>query len=102
MAIGEGTSMGPLLHDRRPHHHRQGTAPSPGMPASARRPRTTPTGARRRGLTIGDNNTFREFVTINRGTLKDRGVTTIGSHNLIMAYCHVAHDCIVGKPRGHG
>lgn len=48
-------------------------------------------------LTIGDHNTFREFVTVNRGTVKDRGVTAIGDHNLIMAYCHVAHDCIVGS-----
>jgi UDP-N-acetylglucosamine acyltransferase len=47
-------------------------------------------------LVIGDNNTIREFVTINRGTLKDKQVTTIGSDNLIMAYCHVAHDCVVG------
>lgn len=48
-------------------------------------------------LEIGANNTIREFVTINRGTLKDRGVTTVGSHNLIMAYCHVGHDCTVGS-----
>ena len=48
-------------------------------------------------LEIGDGNTFREFVTINRGTTKDRGVTSIGSHNLIMAYCHVAHDCKIGS-----
>jgi UDP-N-acetylglucosamine acyltransferase len=48
-------------------------------------------------LVIGDNNTFREFVTVNRGTTKDKGVTTIGNDNLIMAYCHVAHDCILGN-----
>lgn len=48
-------------------------------------------------LEIGDGNTFREFVTVNRGTTKDRGVTSIGSHNLFMAYCHVAHDCIIGS-----
>lgn len=48
-------------------------------------------------LVIGDHNTIREFVTINRGTTKDKGVTTIGDHNLIMAYCHVAHDCVVGN-----
>ena len=48
-------------------------------------------------LVIGDHNTIREFVTINRGTAKDKGVTTIGDHNLIMAYCHVAHDCVVGN-----
>ncbi len=48
-------------------------------------------------LEIGDHNTIREFVTINRGTTKDKGVTTIGDHNLIMAYCHVAHDCVLGS-----
>ena len=47
-------------------------------------------------LVIGDRNTIREACTINRGTVQDRGVTTIGSDNWIMAYCHVAHDCIVG------
>jgi UDP-N-acetylglucosamine acyltransferase len=47
-------------------------------------------------LTIGEKNTIREFVTINRGTVHGGGVTTIGSHNLLMAYCHVAHDCKVG------
>lgn len=48
-------------------------------------------------LVVGDDNTFREFVTVNRGTTKDRGVTSIGSHNLLMAYCHVGHDCILGS-----
>ena len=47
-------------------------------------------------LEIGDRNVFREFCTINRGTALDRGVTTIGSGNLFMAYTHVAHDCVVG------
>ena len=42
---------------------------------------------------IGDNNTIREFVTINRGTVKGGGVTRLGSNNLLMACCHVAHDC---------
>lgn len=44
---------------------------------------------------IGDNTTIRECVTINRGT-KDRWKTSIGSNCLIMAYCHIAHDCEVG------
>jgi UDP-N-acetylglucosamine acyltransferase len=44
-------------------------------------------------LVIGDRNTIREFVTINRGTVKGGGVTTIGSDNMLMACCHVAHDC---------
>ena len=48
-------------------------------------------------LRIGDDNTFREFVTLNRGTAGGGGVTTIGSHNFFMAYSHVAHDCIVGS-----
>ncbi len=45
---------------------------------------------------MGDRNTIREFVTINRGTAQDRGETTLGSDNWIMAYCHIAHDCIIG------
>lgn len=44
---------------------------------------------------IGDNNIFREFCTIHRGTEKGRGTTTIGNDNYLMAYSHVAHDCIV-------
>ena len=45
---------------------------------------------------IGDNNTIREFVTINRGTAAN-GKTVVGNNNLIMAYVHIAHDCIVGN-----
>jgi UDP-N-acetylglucosamine acyltransferase len=47
-------------------------------------------------LEIGDDNTIREFVTINRGTAKGGGLTRIGNHTLIMAYSHVAHDCVIG------
>ena len=47
-------------------------------------------------LEIGDHNTIREFVTINRGTVKGGGVTRVGSHILIMAYTHIAHDCEIG------
>lgn len=47
-------------------------------------------------LEIGDDNVIREFCTFNIGTVQDRGVTTIGSHNWIMAYVHIAHDCVVG------
>ena len=46
-------------------------------------------------LFIGDNNTIREYVTINRGTKQDQGYTKIGSRNWIMAYVHIAHDCNV-------
>lgn len=48
-------------------------------------------------LEIGQRNTFREFVTINRGTVQDNGVTRIGDDNWIMAYVHIAHDCLVGS-----
>ena len=48
-------------------------------------------------LEVGDNNVFRECCTINRGTIQGGGVTRIGSGNLIMAYVHVAHDCIIGN-----
>lgn len=48
-------------------------------------------------LEIGDDNTIREFCTLNRGTVQDTGVTKIGSHNWIMAYVHVAHDCQIGN-----
>lgn len=48
-------------------------------------------------LRIGDDNVFREFVTMNRGTVGGGGITTIGSHNFFMAYSHVAHDCHVGS-----
>ena len=47
-------------------------------------------------LEIGDHNVIREFCTFNTGTVQDRGVTTIGNHNWIMAYVHIAHDCVVG------
>lgn len=48
-------------------------------------------------LTIGDNNIFREGVTIHRGTVQDRGDTLIGNNNLLMAYVHVGHDSVVGN-----
>lgn len=46
-------------------------------------------------LEIGDNNVIREGCTLHRGTVQDRGLTKIGSDNLLMAYVHVAHDCVV-------
>lgn len=48
-------------------------------------------------LVIGDDNQIREYVSIHRGTVTGRGVTTVGNSNMIMAYCHIAHDCIVGN-----
>lgn len=46
---------------------------------------------------IGDGNTIREYVTINRGTAQDAGTTRIGDDNWIMAYVHFAHDCQIGS-----
>jgi UDP-N-acetylglucosamine acyltransferase len=56
----------------------------------------TYTGQRVR-LEAGDENEFREFCTVHRGTIKGGGVTRLGSHNLIMAYAHIGHDCQIGN-----
>lgn len=48
-------------------------------------------------VTIGDNTIIRECVTLNRGTALDKNTTTIGNNCLIMAYVHVAHDCVIGN-----
>ena len=48
-------------------------------------------------LIIGDNNTIREYSTINPGTVQGGGVTRVGNNNLIMISAHIAHDCIVGN-----
>jgi len=47
-------------------------------------------------VVVGDDNVIRENVTIHRGTARGRGVTTVGNGNLIMAYAHIAHDCLLG------
>ena len=48
-------------------------------------------------LLIGDNNTIREYVTINTGTVQGGGITKVGNNNLIMINAHIAHDCIIGN-----
>ena len=47
-------------------------------------------------LEIGDRNVVREYCTLHRGTVQDNSVTRVGSDNLLMAYSHVAHDCVIG------
>src|SRR4030066_1857911 len=47
-------------------------------------------------VVIGDRNTTREYPTVHRGTKKGGGITTVGSDNYIMAYVHIAHDCLIG------
>lgn len=48
-------------------------------------------------LEIGDNNTFREYVSVHRGTAQDHALTKIGNHNLFITGSHVAHDCVIGN-----
>ncbi|MEN9705909.1 MAG: acyl-ACP--UDP-N-acetylglucosamine O-acyltransferase, partial [Pseudomonadota bacterium] len=48
-------------------------------------------------LEVGDRNIFREYVTVNRGTVTGNGVTRIGDDNMFLAYSHVAHDCTLGN-----
>jgi UDP-N-acetylglucosamine acyltransferase len=48
-------------------------------------------------VVIGNNNTIREFVTVNSGTTGGGGKTVIGNENLLMAYVHIAHDCLLGN-----
>lgn len=48
-------------------------------------------------LEIGDRNTIREFCTFSRGTVQDAGLTRIGNDNWVMAYVHIAHDCLIGN-----
>jgi UDP-N-acetylglucosamine acyltransferase len=48
-------------------------------------------------LEIGDNNIIREFCTLNRGTVQGGGITRLGNGNFLMAYAHIAHDCVVGN-----
>src|SRR6202167_330681 len=48
-------------------------------------------------IDVGDHNEFREFSTVNRGTIKGGGVTRVGHNNLIMSYAHVGHDCVIGN-----
>ncbi len=47
-------------------------------------------------LIVGDRNTIREYCTMSRGTIQDEGVTRLGDDNWIMAYVHIAHDCVIG------
>jgi UDP-N-acetylglucosamine acyltransferase len=48
-------------------------------------------------LVIGDGNTIREYCSLNRGTAQDQGITQLGNNNWLMAYVHIAHDCIIGN-----
>ena len=94
--IGEGTTIGPhcviggptrIGRDNRIHSHA----------ALGSDPQDKKFADERSELVIGDRNTIREFVTLHIGTVQDKAVTRIGDDNWIMAYTHIAHDCVVGN-----
>ncbi|MBI5329961.1 MAG: acyl-ACP--UDP-N-acetylglucosamine O-acyltransferase [Betaproteobacteria bacterium] len=93
--IGAGTTVGPHAvitgHTRIGCHNRIFQFVSLGEEPQDKKYSGEPT-----RLEIGDHNTIREFCTFNTGTAQDKGVTRLGSHNWIMAYVHIAHDCQVG------
>ncbi len=94
--IGEGSVIGPHVviagHTRIGRNNRIHPFCSIGGEPQDKKYGGEPT-----GVEIGDGNTIREYVTINRGTAQDAGVTRLGSDNWIMAYVHLAHDCQVGS-----
>lgn len=96
VSIGAGTVIGPMVRIEGPTSIGANNR-FIGQCSIGTDPQDLKFGAERTELEIGDENTFREFVTINRGTAGGGGVTRIGSKNFFMAYSHVAHDCIVGS-----
>ncbi|HSX86507.1 MAG TPA: acyl-ACP--UDP-N-acetylglucosamine O-acyltransferase [Pseudomonas sp.] len=94
--IGEGTVLGPNVIVKGPtkigKHNRVYQFSSLGEDTPDRKYKGEPT-----RLVIGDHNIIREGVTMHRGTIQDRDETTVGDHNLIMAYAHVGHDSVIGN-----
>jgi len=96
VTIGDGTRLGPHVVVQGPtrigrENHLHPFASVGGDPQDKK------FRGERSELVIGDRNTIREFVTINRGTGEGGGVTRIGDDNWIMAYTHIAHDCRIGN-----
>jgi UDP-N-acetylglucosamine acyltransferase len=96
VTIGSGTIVGaytriegPTTIGERNHFYGHASIGGPPQDLKYKRERTE--------LVIGNDNVFREFVTINRGTTGGGALTTIGNNNFFMAYAHVAHDCHVGS-----
>jgi UDP-N-acetylglucosamine acyltransferase len=94
--VGEGSSIGAHVvidgHVRIGRRNRIFHFASIGAPPQDKKYRDEPT-----AVHIGDDNTIREYVTINRGTAQDVGVTRVGNENWVMAYVHFAHDCQIGS-----
>lgn len=95
VSIDAGTTVGPhaLLqgHTKLGRNNRIHPFASIGGPPQDKKYAGEPT-----RLEIGDGNMIREYTTINTGTVQDTGVTRVGSNNWLMAYVHIAHDCVVG------
>lgn len=96
VTIGEGTVIGPHIRIEGPttigernHFTGHGSFGTPPQDFKYKGEKTE--------LHIGNDNMFREFMSINRGTVGGGGLTRIGSNNFFMAYTHVAHDCNVGS-----
>lgn len=93
--IGEGTVIGPHVIVKGPtvigRHNRIFQFSTVGEDTPDLKYKGEPT-----RLVIGDHNVIREGVTIHRGTIQDRAETTIGNHNLLMAYVHIGHDSVIG------
>ena len=94
--IGDGSEIGPHVRIMGPTKLGKRNRIT-GNASFGTDPQDLKFGGEKTRLEIGDDNLFREFVTVNRGTAGGGGVTTIGSNNLFMAYSHVAHDCHVGS-----
>jgi len=96
VVLGEGTWIGPHAviegHTRLGRDNRVYQFASIGAPPQDKKYAGEPT-----MVEIGDRNTIREGVTINRDTTEDTGVTRIGDDNWLMGYVHVAHDCEIGN-----
>jgi UDP-N-acetylglucosamine acyltransferase len=96
VAIGDGTTLGPHVVIRGPTRIGRDNRIHP-FAAVGGDPQDKKFKGERSELVIGDRNTIREFVTINRGTADGGGVTRVGDDNWIMAYAHIAHDCTIGN-----
>ncbi|MCC6212613.1 MAG: acyl-ACP--UDP-N-acetylglucosamine O-acyltransferase [Burkholderiales bacterium] len=96
VVIGEGTVIGPhVVIEGRTRIGRGNRVWQFASIGAA--PQDKKYGGEDTAVEIGDGNTIREFVTINRGTVQDAGTTRIGDDNWIMASVHVAHDCRIGS-----
>jgi UDP-N-acetylglucosamine acyltransferase len=96
VVIGDGTALGPHVVVKGPTRIGRDNRIHP-FASIGGDPQDKKFKGERSELVIGDRNSIREFVTINRGTGDGGGVTRIGDDNWIMAYAHIAHDCRIGN-----